>query len=198
MTISRLPPSPHFLNVVALLALGMFWAAYGLRNHLIIVNRNAQMALVSSRPQLLSGLHVRLGPEIGLERQVDAKGKILVLVTSDTCSHSRRQAAALLSFLHTLSMSPDDLVLLLSTDGPRIPFELAEALGNTPGRLQTLKIIDNVTFAKATGIAWTPQVIALDHHRVVRLASEVLTDVMANELRTFFAPLDTLVKGVQP
>jgi hypothetical protein len=135
------------------------------------------------RPQLLNGLTVRLDRVLLPAWKKEEAKRYLVFVSNDSCRYSQAQLPKWTQFLKEARLAPDVLVLFISTNGSSIPSRLraAAADAHIPHAVYAITTVNR--FATDAAIAWTPETVVLDSNLKVRIASEALTPVVAQQIR---------------
>jgi hypothetical protein len=118
-------------------------------------------------------------------------GRYLVIVTSDVCQFSQAQLTKWVVLMKTLPFAPQDQVLVISTSGDEIARALAATAAEIGVHFSAHHVRQLAGFGQETGIAWTPETLALDSQFRIRLSSENVTAVFREELGKWFAHLPT-------
>ena len=160
-----------------------FWYAYS--GHLQLREEVLSASLESHRPPLLNGLVMDLGGVVDREGAGAATKTraSLVMVFSDHCAPSRREAVAWKRLLET--MRPEGVrLVLVSRQGRKLSSALARTARARGWLCKEARVRDATAFAERTGIAWSPELLVLDSRSRVRLASEQLMPAVEREVRT--------------
>ena len=163
----------------------LFWLAFGAKS----VGQDRLTAVMLSRPSplVMSGMHLRL--DRGLEpplQLLSPSARYVAIVTSDECSVCRSQVGEWETALARVPFQSGDGVIVLSIAGQEIPQRLVAAAKQLGVTIQVANITDVTTFQQETGIAWTPQIAALDGELRVRHLPRRVDGVGFQDLITFF------------
>lgn len=138
-------------------------------------------------------LPVLNGLEIGFDRHFLPvpeglpSSKYLVLIVSDSCRFSAAQMKVWATVLTRIHFTADDRLILVGTHGTGLVNTLAMQARAQNLVVQQTSITSVPRFAQETGIGWTPETLVLDENRRVRIASEVVTPIVFDEIMKFFS-----------
>jgi hypothetical protein len=113
--------------------------------------------------------------------------RYLLLVTSDACKYSSTAAEQLVSAIGQLPLAISDRVLLISTNGRRIPDSIVPALESRRIRYQVLQVKRVAAFTEETGVSATPSILVLDSNLRVRFIANELSDLAMEGIGSLFS-----------
>ncbi len=171
--------------VLLLLVLATFWAAYFTERHLQTVAKRTGGE--TTRPFVLNGLLLRLDRNVSPRLTVDPQVRRRVaIVTSDHCRYSWAAVRPFVDFLGTMSFDGSIEVLAITMDGDEIPRRLIQDLSARSIKHRLIRVTNRSAFGQETGIAWTPEILALDVRWRVRLAAPQPDTITLMLLRRYF------------
>lgn len=138
----------------------------------------------TSRPVLLSGLRIEIAPFVDAPVPTpDGIQGFVIFVAADDCQFSQQALPEWTTAIIGTEADPRVPYLFLSIKGTSIVDAAATAARGTGAPVEVRRITNELGFAQATGVAWTPQVFAVDRAMTVRAVAPRLAPDTIRRMR---------------